>query len=310
MKIAKDALPLWGLAGARITLAAARENAVYRVDHPNGRFALRLHRRGYRTDGQLAAELDWMAMLAKAGISVPAPLISTKGRYLHIVGGTQIDVLHWLNGQTFAQALPAASPNNQLSLFNRLGRAMARMHLSNDNWSAAAQCDRPSWNAAGLVGDRPLWDRFWDNPSLTSTQKHLMVTFRRHAQAALEQDAGRLDYGLIHADLVPGNILCDGDTLHMIDFDDGGFGYRLFEVATALLKHMGDPAYPDWQDALITGYTAERPLDTTQLPLFMALRAATYVGWNITRADEDPSGERNARFIAQACTLMSAYLDA
>ena len=72
MKIAQSALPHWGLGGGTVTLIAARENAVYRVDYPSGPFALRVHRTGYRTDSQLAAELDWMAMLDQAGTERPA----------------------------------------------------------------------------------------------------------------------------------------------------------------------------------------------------------------------------------------------
>ena len=74
MSIAEAALPYWGLQGADVALIAERENAVYKVTHRTGTFALRLHRKGYRTDSQLAGELDWMAWLDRAGLSVPAPV--------------------------------------------------------------------------------------------------------------------------------------------------------------------------------------------------------------------------------------------
>ena len=44
------------------------------------------------------------------------------------------------------------------------------------------------------------------------------------------------DLGLIHADMVHENILIDGSSLVIIDFDYCGFGYRLFDLATALTK--------------------------------------------------------------------------
>ena len=37
--------------------------------------------------------------------------------------------------------------------------------------------------------------------------------------------------------------MVDGTTMQMIDFDDGGFGYRLFDIATALLKHRDAPDF-------------------------------------------------------------------
>jgi Ser/Thr protein kinase RdoA (MazF antagonist) len=102
--------------------------------------------------------------------------------------------------------------------------------------------------------------------------------------------------------------MCNENKLHLIDFDDGGFGYRLFELATALLKYHTDPEYPVFESALIEGYSSLRTIDTTPLPLFLALRATTYVGWNISRMAEDETGARNARFIRQAENFVNAYL--
>lgn len=308
MSIAELALPFWGLDGATVTLVATRENKVYRVENGPNRYALRLHRQDYRTDSELAAELGLMAMLDHADLSVPAPIAALDGSHLQIVGDVQVDLLTWLEGETLDTALPAMGPDARKAAFERLGRTMAQMHDAIDAWPQAARSDRPSWDADGLLGDTPLWDRFWDNPALTADQKARMLAFRERAATALSDLAAELDYGLIHADLVPANVMMSDNALHVIDFDDGGFGFRLFEVATALLKHRPAPDYSALQDALIGGYTSLRSLDVKQLPLFLALRAATYVGWNITRAAEDESGARNARFIAQADDLIRDYM--
>ena len=308
MTIAEQALSLWGLDGATATLVAARENRVYRVDHGQSPCALRLHRQNYRTNSALASELSWMAMLDRAGLSVPAPIASLDGSHLQIVDGVQVDVLTWLEGETLDAALPDMTANARKAGFQHLGRTMARMHDASDAWPEAASCDRPAWDVNGLLGEAPLWDRFWENPALTADQKARMAAFRDHATTALAALTPGLDYGLIHADLVPANVMISDNALHVIDFDDGGFGFRLFEVATALLKHRSAPDYPALEDALIRGYASLRPLDITQLPLFLALRAATYVGWNITRTEEDDTGARNARFVAEADDLIRRYM--
>jgi len=113
-----------------------------------------------------------------------------------------------------------------------------------------------------------------------------------------------LDYGLIHADLVPGNVMVDGQYIKLIDFDDGGFGYRIFEIATALHKFTPAADYPILRAALIAGYTAERQIDLTLLDLFLAIRSVTYVGWNIARLEEAGGIERNARFIGAARNMV------
>ncbi len=96
----------------------------------------------------------------------------------------------------------------------------------------------------------------------------------------------------------------------MIDFDDGGYGFRLFDIATALVKYLDQPDYAALKDALTQGYLSVRPLDPAPLDLFMAIRAATYVGWNIERINEDGAAARNARFVATARDLARAYLSA
>ena len=81
MTLIDRALTLWDITEAKVSLVAARENHVYRIDHSAGTLALRLHRQNYRTNKQLLAELDWMAWLAQSGLSVPTPQHSREKQY-------------------------------------------------------------------------------------------------------------------------------------------------------------------------------------------------------------------------------------
>lgn len=310
MSIVSKSLQLWGLDAAKVTFIAARENNVYRVDHTCGSFALRLHRQGHRTNAQLAAELDWMAWVAKSGISVPAPRASLNGSHLQIVDGMQIDVLSWLTGETLDAVLPGLGEGARKQIFRDLGQDLATLHIASDAWREAATCARPDWDEDGLLGDAPLWGRFWENPELSGEEFNLLCTFREKAKIALDATSKTLDYGLIHADLVPANVMVDQNRLHFIDFDDGGFGYRIFDIATALIKHIYAPDYSALRSCFLEGYSSRRELNFDAFDLFMALRASTYVGWNITRFDEDQSGNRNQRFIKASIDLASKYLGA
>src|SRR5579864_52029 len=101
-------------------------------------------------------------------------------------------------------------------------------------------------------------------------------------------------YSLIHADLVPENILVDGTHLQVIDFDDAGFGWHMFELATSLYFIRRESVYPEARDALIEGYRHVRPLPQTQLaclPMFLAARGSTYLGWVHTRRNEPAARE-------------------
>ncbi len=307
-RIVEKALALWRLGGWDYQLVAARENEVFRVTTGDETVALRLHRKGYRTDQELQSELDWMAAVAKGGIGVPAPISSASGEMLHIVGGVQVDVLSWLTGVSVLEALATRDPGGRAELFREIGRQVARLHAIIDAWTPPGRFIRSSWDRDGLLGEAPLWGRFWDNPLMTAEDRRLLLDMRDAANAELAQLEGGLDYGLIHADLVGENIMVDEGRIQMIDFDDGGFGFRLFEIATALVKYKKEPDYPALKDALIEGYLSIRQIDLAPFNLFMAIRAATYVGWNIERIHEDGAEARNARLIADARDLARAYL--
>ncbi|MCH2164405.1 MAG: phosphotransferase [Marinovum sp.] len=304
--IVQQALEVWGMLGASYALVAERENSVFQVYQGEKRHALRLHRPGYRRDRELASELEWMAALARGGVSVPDPIANTGGAYLAVIDGVQVDMLSWLAGETLTDCLERFSTDERSAVFFDLGREMARTHLITDAWAPSETFERVHWDIDGLLGNPPVWDRFWDNPGLTLDERALLVAFRTQAQGVLAA-VQQLDYGLIHADLVPANVLWDNGTLRLIDFDDGGWGCRLFDVATALLKHRSAPQYPELEHSLLSGYRSERSLDTTHLQLFLCLRALTYVGWNIVRMHETGGEARNARFIRTAVQLCSQY---
>lgn len=307
-RVVSAALPLWGLEGAEWRLVAARENRVFKVEHEGKSYALRLHRAGYRSDAELRSELQWMGALARGGLSVPAPILSDTGDVLHGVDGMQVDLLTWLSGVPVGETGKDLKVSDRQGLFRELGRDMAMLHEISDAWVAPEAFERCRWDREGLLGETPLWDRFWENPTLEPEDKDLFLELRNVANAELARLEDKLDFGLIHADLVRENILIGPDGLQLIDFDDSGYGFRLFDIATALIKNMGEDDYPALQSALLDGYRSLRQIETSALELFMVLRAATYVGWIITRMEEQGASARNQRFIRTTRNLAKSYL--
>jgi len=293
-----------------VTLLAERENRVYRLDVPDeSPTVLRIHRQDYHTDAELNSELQWVAHLAEQGMVVPQPISTVNDTLIETIDGYQIDRLSWLEGKplgTTGQSLVLA---NREGTFRQLGETMARLHEISDHWEMPADFNRQRWGHDNLLGKDPLWGRFWENPQLSAPQQALLNAARSKASKVLSYKCDGMDYGLIHADLVRENTLLASNGIQLIDFDDGGWGYRLFELATALLKNRAEPDYPILEAALIKGYTSVRRLDLTELPLFTLLRAFTYVGWIMSRMDEVGSVERCERFITTAVELSQEYLD-
>jgi Ser/Thr protein kinase RdoA (MazF antagonist) len=79
-------------------------------------------------------------------------------------------------------------------------------------------------------------------------------------------------------------------------------------MATALLKNMQEPDYPDLEQALLDGYTSVRPMETDMLPVFLVLRSLTYLGWIIPRMNESGAVARNQRNVALSLSLARGFV--
>ncbi|MEM7218390.1 MAG: phosphotransferase [Pseudomonadota bacterium] len=311
-----EAARAWGFSHDACRLFARRENLIFRVELPERTLALRIHRAGYTPLADLRSEHMWLRHLAgveqRGRLQVPQPIKTLTDDDLLVIDGVTVDCISWLPGEPLSASL-LAYREGELSaaalakLFSRLGRALAALHVYSDRWRPPPAFSRRSWDAQGLVGAEPAWGRFWEHPQLTDVERALLRALRDAGRTDLA--ARTPDYGLIHADAVADNVLVHRGEVALIDFDDAGYGYRGFDVATALLKHRHLPVYGELRAALLDGYRSVTAIDTESLELLFALRAASYVGWIASRLEEPGARERSARYIAQACEEARRLLD-
>jgi Ser/Thr protein kinase RdoA (MazF antagonist) len=300
-------------------LVMHRENTVFRVETSLGPAALRLHRQGYHSNAALDSELAWMAMLSKGGITVPEPLPASNGNLLIELSdrnGTvrMADMLTWLDGTPLGHSteLFTQTPNELNSHFHSIGATMARMHALSDAWTPPSGFTRPHWDRDGLVGNAPFWGRFWEISDVSTDETALLRDIRHQCGQDLDDYMAQgADYGLIHADLVRENVLVAGEGVQFIDFDDSGFGFRMFDIATTLLKNRNEPDYKNLKASLLDGYESEqklKPHDKSTLPLFVVLRSLTYLGWAEARRHETGMESRIKRMKDDAYKLSRSYL--
>lgn len=321
-QLAEAALAQWPGTFTDLKPVKHRENAVFAVLRDDGRrFAVRIHRHGYHSDAALRSELTWMKALADAGIGAPSAALSHSGEALVEVAHPavpeprQIDFLEWLPGAPIGSADEglALAGAEALAAMTMAGRLAARVHNQSSVWSGVGTMVRHAWDENGLIGPEPLWGPFWKMSGLTEHQGALLQQARKRAAADLAAfGKGGDRYGLIHADFVPENLLFDGGAINLIDFDDCGFGWHMFELATALffLEHQND--YADLTQALLRGYRQERALPAeheAMLPLFLFLRGTTYLGWMQTRRETEAAQVQGPMMIERTCMLAERYLN-
>jgi Ser/Thr protein kinase RdoA (MazF antagonist) len=269
----------------RITrLIRDRENQVFEMATPTGRAALRLHRAGYQAPAAIQSELWWCAELAAAGLPVPAALPAHDGSLLlPLSDGRHASAVAWMEGEALGEAdKPNPRPLAEvLGLYQSLGALLDRVHGATDRLTLPPGFERPRWDLEGLVGDAPLWGRFWEHPVASPDQRAVLIRAR---DALRERLGGRM--GLIHADVLRENVLVNGRSLSLIDFDDSGFGFRLHDLGTALVQTVQHPEHPLLRDALMDGYGTT---DTAMVEAFTLARTLASVGWTMPRlAPDDP----------------------
>lgn len=123
-------------------------------------------------------------------------------------------------------------------LFQNLGWYMVLFYIVFDVWVKLEGFFCICWDGEGLLGDLLVWGCFWEYLLLFVVDKILFEDFRVVVLCDLYCFQDQFDVGLIYVDLVCENVLLFGDCIGMLDFDDGGWGFCVFDFVIILFKFM------------------------------------------------------------------------
>ncbi|MEM7278059.1 MAG: phosphotransferase [Pseudomonadota bacterium] len=317
LDLAYQSLKHWGLSGS-LSLIKERENSVYAFTGDGQRFALRVHRLGYHSDQALASEHLWVRELAKYGLRVPKAIPTLQGTDFAIVAtdkvtdARQVDLMAWIVGEQIGSIESGIGAGDVGRIYQTMGQVAAQVHNQASAWNVPADFERHHWDVDGLLGEQPFWGRFWELAALTDAQRELIARARTRLQTELS-DYGKTsgNYSMVHADFAPENFLIHDGDVRVIDFDDAGFGWHLFELATALYFIQRESYFAEAKAALIAGYREAREIsdnDLAMLPAFLAARSLTYLGWVHDRPDSEPAKELTPILVDMCCETLNAYL--
>ncbi|MQA34414.1 phosphotransferase enzyme family protein [Modestobacter roseus] len=319
-RIARAALVRYGLDEVDLHFVKFRENWVFRAECGGESFALRLHRPGLHSVVEIQSELSYLEALQQRGFPVPEPVQTRDGQLICAIdagdGGTVlVDVLRWVEGAAplgdAGAAFDGTSPLTPQD-FHRVGALAGTLHNHLAELGRLPGFSRAAWDGEGLVGERALWGDPLALPVLSAADRELLAgAIARLATDLTALGDGPDVYGVIHADLTPENILVRGDELVLIDFDDFGEGWHLFELATILFFYRPHPRFPDFVDAVIAGYRTQRPLDDRQVRLWPGMllaRGLTYLGWAAERPGEETSVWLGEHVVPVVLNLARDYL--
>lgn len=307
--LAKAALIAYGLDNARAKLIKHQTNATFQIDtleeskcsksnsrYVQNRYLLRIHGPGYQTAAAIASELEWLKALRRdTDLAAPEPVSTLEGEQLTEASVPDMpeprtcSLLRWMNGRTYRRP--------HTTHLTAIGEVMALLHNHTEGWSPPTGFTRRRLDWDGLFGKDAGFDvspqEIWT--SLPRPYAELFeVVAERVRQAMHELGDGPDVFGLIHADLHTKNILFSGKETKVIDFDDSGFGYRVYDMAVSLLQN-GNPAL---REDFFQGYSRHRPVPEDQLEFldtFIAARRASNAVWIFAQAQQNPDYFRQNR---------------
>lgn len=313
----RGVLQVWGLSDAtEVTLLTVSENATFLARDPShaAPVVLRVHRPNYHTREEIASELAWIEALRDADVVDTPALIPTQSGALITAFQDGAETRHVV---AFA-FMEGSEPDADAGLvpgFATLGEISARLHQHTETWQSPPGFTRKTWDFETAFGPTPHWGLWRDALGLTPEGAAVL-------QAALDRLAARLEtygktagrYGLIHADLRLANLLARADGLGVIDFDDCGYSWCMYDFAAAISFLELDPIVPDLQAAWLEGYQKVRALsseDIAMLPDFILFRRILLTAWIASHSETETAREAGlAAYTDGTITLAKTYLAA
>ncbi len=315
-QLATAALRLWDLPhGVTATRINVSENITYLIEAPGHKSVLRIHREGYHSHRAIGCELAWsQALRAGHTVSTPAVIPGKNGAAIQRATHPALSISRHMVMFTFAEGHQPDESTDLVPAFTELGEIAAATHLHSIQWPRPEPFERLHWNLDTVFGPAPTWGNWRDAPNVTPAVVTVLEQVQATVSARLTAYGMTPDrYGLIHADMRLANLLIDGDTTHLIDFDDCGFGWFLYDFAAAISFIEDHPQIPALKAAWLAGYRRIRPLsaaDEAQIDTFIMLRRLALLAWIGTHIDAPEPQALAPDFARVSAVLGTAYLAA
>jgi Ser/Thr protein kinase RdoA (MazF antagonist) len=285
-KLVNKSLKLWDIPeDVTAELINVSENFTYRIENSSGfKAILRVHRENYHSRRSIECELSWIDALSKSRmIETPSYFFGKDGSVIQecsidsINGSRYLVLFHFVSGS-------APEENKNLDLFyEELGRLAGTCHNHVLSWEKPDNFERLTWDIDTIFGSNALWGNWRLAPEVTKeVQDKLERVELKIRVRLLDYGKSKNRFNLIHADMRLANLLIDQGSTRLIDFDDCGFGWFMYDFASAVSFIEDSPRVPYFKSAWIKGYKSIRNLaaeDEKEIDTFIILRRMALLAW-------------------------------
>lgn len=292
------------------------ENFTYRLESQaeQKKYVLRVNRPGYHSMTELTSELVWMkALKADTDIQMAGVFPGKNGALIQKLDfpAAADSYVCTLFSFVEGEGIRGIDKERLVRYQEEIGSITAKLHNHAMSWNKENQLPRFTWDFEDLFGETSRWGQWENSKVLTPVQKEILAGAVQIGKQRLEAYGKAKDrYGLIHSDLNINNILVDGDCIKILDFDDCGYGWFLYDLATAVLEY--DDTLQEMIEAWVKGYERIRKLseaDRQEIATFVVLRKIVRIGWIASHADNDTVKRVTNRYYEETVRMAQAYVE-
>ncbi|MGB8622441.1 MAG: phosphotransferase [Paracoccaceae bacterium] len=312
--MANDALVLWNLPdGARARLINVSENATYLVEAGETKAVLRIHRENYHTRRAIECELAWAeALNRESEVMTPGVITGRDGEEIQQASSDALPFPRYMVMFEFVEGHQPDESHDLEGPFEELGEIAARTHVHSIGWKRPQPFERLTWNLDTVFGTDPTWGHWRDAPNVTPEVEAVLARVEDTVKARLTAfGLGPERYGLIHADMRLANLLIGERGTRLIDFDDCGMGWFLYDFATGISFMEDHPKVPALREAWVRGYRKVRDLsaaEEAEIDSFVMLRRLALLAWIGSHIEAPEPQELAPDFARVSAELGEEYL--
>lgn len=315
-RLARQSLSLWDVPdGATARLINVSENATYLVEAPEGyKAVLRIHRENYHSHRAIECELAWLAALDRDGVvTTPGYYNGRNGDPIQRGGVEGLPESRYMVLFHFVEGSEPDESGDMADGFEELGMIAARCHEHVLGWRKPDGFERLTWDADAMFGPEATWGDWRDAPEVDTEVARVLEKVQRRICDRLDAFGKAPDrFNLIHADMRLANLLVDANGTRLIDFDDCGWGWFLYDFAAAISFIEDDPRIPAMREAWVRGYRSVRTLsaeEEAEIETFVMLRRLALLAWIGSHIEAPEPRALAPGFAATTARLGQAYLD-
>jgi amicoumacin kinase len=265
----------FGLPADKMRFLGGMDGAVYECRVNEQEFVLKFEPTSADKAARIEEKFRFIHYLAEHGVSVSYPIPSRAGRLVELV--TEDDQIYAVTHSPKAPGahIDTRSPLWTPDFIGLWGQTLGQMHRLAKSY--------PVWRKPVAPQDPPTaiidWQDEMQSFSEWCQEDDVRQVWHRLRDELSDLPVERERFGLIHNDAHPWNMLYDGKTLTMIDFDVAAYHWFMTDIGIAIFHGLWQhPTPPDphlFVRQFLEGYALQNHLPQAwldRLPLFLRYR--------------------------------------